>query len=124
MTVRGRVVTLPEAIGPFAVPESQGPIADQVVLVGEDGAITPLLFTVGGRALFEDDRLRDRPAELTARRYEGLPYLQVLNFRVADDEGVLRTPEYYCDVCTITTPYDQPCPCCQGPMELRYRARE
>jgi rubrerythrin len=53
--------------------------------------------------------------------YDGLPFVQVVTFRV-EEQGTLRIPEYYCDVCTITVRYPQVCPCCQGDMELRYRA--
>jgi len=117
----GRVVLLSEALDAFDLPTRQPPIADQVVLAREDGSIAPLLYNVGSRALFEDERLRDRPAKIVARHFEGLPYLQVLSFQVTDEEGNWRTPEYYCDICTITTRYDQPCPCCQGAMELRFK---
>lgn len=120
VTLRGEVVRLVEALGPFGVPEQQGPIDGQVVLRRDGGAIVPLLYNVGSRAFFEDDRLRNRPAELVARTMEGLPYLQVVSARVEDESGDLRTPEYYCDICTISVRYDQPCPCCQSPMELRY----
>ncbi|QDV38590.1 hypothetical protein [Tautonia plasticadhaerens] len=120
VTLRGEVVRLVEVLGSFGVPEQQGPIEGQVVLRKEGGGVVPLLYNVGSRAFFEDDRLRDRPAELVARTMEGLPYLQVVSARVEDGSGELRTPEYYCDICTISVRYDQPCPCCQSPMELRY----
>ena len=121
VTLRGEVVRLAEAIEPLGIPNAQGPIAEQVVLKGDDGAMFPLLFNDGSHAFFQDDRLRDRPAELVARRFQGLPYLQVVSAKVADENGDLRTPEYYCDVCTISVRYDQPCPCCQGDLALRYR---
>jgi hypothetical protein len=121
VTVRGEVVRLGEALGSFGVSGTQGPIEDQVVLRTEGWVIEPLLYNVGSRAFFEDDRLRDRPAELVARRLEGLPYLQVVSARVEDEDGEWRIPEYYCDICTISVRFDQPCPCCQAPMELRYK---
>ncbi|WP_169977174.1 hypothetical protein [Tautonia rosea] len=123
-TFTGSVLRLTEAIEPLGVTSPQGPIADQVVLRNAEGTIWPLLYNVGSRAFFEDDRLRDRPAELVARRIEGLPYLQVLSAKIADEQGVLRTPEYYCDICTISVRFDQPCPCCQAPMELRFKPED
>jgi rubrerythrin len=51
--------------------------------------------------------------------HAGVPYLEVTNIRV-EEQGALRTPEYYCEVCTITVRYPQVCPCCQGEMELRF----
>lgn len=124
VTLTGTVLRLTDAIEPLGVTTPQGPIADQVVLRGEDGSLLPLLYNVGSRAFFEDDRLRDRSAELVARRIEGLPYLQVLSAKIADDSGDLRTPEYYCDICTISVRFDQPCPCCQAPMELRFKPED
>jgi hypothetical protein len=49
-----------------------------------------------------------------------VPYLQVIHVRVEQD-GRLRTPEYFCHVCTISLRYPQTCPCCQGPMEFRMK---
>jgi hypothetical protein len=91
-----------------------------VVLQEPDGTITPLLSDEASRALFLDKRLRDRPIMIHARRYPGLPYVQVVTFQV-DEHGQWRTPEYFCDVCTISVRYPQICPCCQGPMILRMK---
>lgn len=121
VTRSGQVIRLAEALEPLGVSAPQGPIADQVVLKTEGGEVIPLLFNVGSRAFFEDDRLRDRQAELVGREIEGLPYFQVVSSKVADEQGTLRIPEYYCDICTISVRFDQPCPCCQAPMELRFK---
>jgi hypothetical protein len=122
VTLRGKVLTLTEAIKArgLALNVDPEPAAKQAVLVGEDGTITPLLSDETSRALFMDERLRNRKAEIVGRRYPGLPYLQVVTIQVESD-GKLRTPEYFCDVCTISVYYPQICPCCQGPMELRMR---
>lgn len=116
----GEVVPLAAALGEFEVSFDSGPIADQVALRTDDGRVVPLLSDPGSRALFADERLRERPIEVRGRRYEGLPYLLVTSFRVQED-GAWRTPEYYCDVCTISVRAPQVCACCQGPMELRMR---
>ncbi len=121
VTVRGEVVLLIDLLEGYGITTPQDPIAQQVVLRQDDESIIPLLYGVGSRALFEDDRLRNRSTEIVARRYKGLPYLQVLSFKVTDERGEFRTPEYYCDICTIATRYDQACPCCQGAMVLRHR---
>ena len=91
-----------------------------MVLLAEDGTIIPLLSDDASRALFLDERLRNCRSEIQGRRFAGVPYLQVVSFKV-EREGRLRTPEYYCDVCAISVLYPQICPCCQGPMELRMR---
>jgi hypothetical protein len=117
----GKVVELTDALKTLGVPADDEPVARQVVLVADDGTITPLLSDPASRALFQDARLRARRAKIQGRRFEGLPYLQVVSFQVEEDNAFV-TPEYYCDVCTISARYPQPCPCCQGPMELRMRA--
>ena len=116
----GRVVLLGDALKSLRLPADPGPIAEQVVLLEPDGTITPLLSDEASRAFFTDSRLRDRTAELTARSFPKIPYLQVVSCRV-DDDGTLRTPEYYCEVCSISVRYPQTCPCCQGPMDLRMK---
>ena len=120
VVLKGKVVELTAALKARGLPFDEEPVATQVVLQGADGTLTPLLRDDASRALFVDERLRNRPTEIVARRHSGLPYLQVVSFRV-EDEGRLRTPEYYCDVCTISVRYPQECPCCQGPMDLRMR---
>jgi hypothetical protein len=122
VTLRGKVLTLTEALKARGVglnvdPE---PATKQAVLLGEDGTITPLLSDETSRALFMDERLRNRNAQIVGRRHSGLPYLQVVTIQVESD-GKLRSPEYFCDVCTISVYYPQICPCCQGPMELRMK---
>ena len=120
VTLRGSVVLLTEALKPIGLTYDPEPVAKQVVLKGDDGTITPILSDDASRALFQDDRLRRRKAEVQGRRHPGLPYLQVVAFKV-EDEGRFRTPEYFCEVCTISVRYPQICPCCQGEMELRMR---
>jgi hypothetical protein len=119
VTLAGRVVPLAEAL-PASWKVDAGPIAGQVVLKGEAGEVVPLLSDEASRALFADERLRGRPIRIQARRLAGLPYVQVTSFQV-EEEGTFRTPEYYCDICTISVRYPQVCPCCQGPMELRMK---
>jgi hypothetical protein len=120
VTLSGKVVELSAWLDSKGIECDAGPIATQVVVLGQDGTITPLLSDEASRALFLDKRLRDRPAEIRARRFPGLPYVQVVSFQV-EDQGKLRTPEYFCEVCTISVRYPQICPCCQGSMDLRMR---
>lgn len=120
VTLSGRVVTLAAALKESGLSVDAGPIAQQVVLRGRDGTLTPLLSDEASRALFLDERLRDRPAEIKGLRYPGIPYVQVITFQI-EDNGRLRTPEYYCEICTISVRSPQICPCCQGPMELRMK---
>lgn len=120
VTLRGEVVELTAALKETDWTFDAEPITKQVVLRGRDGSITPLLSDGASRALFFDERLRGRPTEIHARRIEGLPYIQVVSFKV-EAQGAMRTPEYYCEICTISVRYPQICPCCQGAMVLRMK---
>lgn len=120
VTLRGRILTLESALRSLDLELTLDPgsASKQVVLLGEDRSITPLFRDEITRALFEDERLRNLPAELHGRRYPGIPYLKVSSVRVESD-GKFRVPEYFCNVCSISVRAPQICPCCQGPMELR-----
>ena len=120
VTLSGSVVLLAEVLKASGLTYDTEPIAKQVVLKADDGTITPILSDDASRALFLDGRLRRRRIEVQGRRHAGLPYLQVVSFKV-DDHGRLSTPEYFCDVCTISVRFPQICPCCQGEMVLRMR---
>ncbi len=120
VTKTGKVVWLSAALKARGVPADPDPIARQAVLLEDDGTISPLLSDESSRAFFLDERMRDRKAELTFRRFPGLTYLQVVAFRV-EENGELRVPEYYCEICAISVRYPQSCPCCQGPMEFRMK---
>lgn len=120
VTLTGTVVTLAEAMKSTGLAFDAEPVAKQVVLKGGDGTITPLLSDDASRALFQDERLRHRNTQVIGRRHPGLPYLQVVSFKI-EDEGRLRTPEYYCEICTISVRFPQTCPCCQGDMVLRMK---
>jgi hypothetical protein len=120
VTLSGTILELTDALKPLGLRFDAEPIARQVVIKGGDGAITPLLSDDASRALFEDARLRGRRTEVRGRRLPGLPYVQVVSFQV-EDQGRMRTPEYFCEVCTISVRYPQICPCCQGDMILRMR---
>jgi hypothetical protein len=120
VTRTGEVVFLTDVIKERGLSFDADPVAKQVVLVGDDSTVTPLLSSDASRALFLDERLRTRRAEIKGNQYPGLPYLQVVSFRV-EDHGKLRTPEYFCDVCSISVRYPMVCPCCQGPMMLRMK---
>ena len=122
VVVRGQVLTLADALkGPRACGQTgRDSVAKQVVVVEDDGTMVPLLSEDASRAFFLDERLRKCPSEIQGRRFAGVPYLQVVSFKIERD-GRLQTPEYYCDVCAISVLYPQICPCCQGPVELRMR---
>lgn len=122
VVLRGKVLTLPAALeaAGLGIRVDLEPIARQVVVMGDDGSLTPLWSDEASRALFQDERLRNRRAEVRGKKRVGVPYVQVVTFKIEQD-GQLQTPEYYCNICTISVRYPQICPCCQGPMELRMK---
>jgi hypothetical protein len=120
VTLTGTVIPLVEALKATGLPFDSEPVSKQVVLKEDDGTITPLLSDDASRALFQDERLRHRRARVMGRRVRGTSFLQVVSFQVEED-GRLRTPEYYCEICTISVRFPQICPCCQGEMVLRMR---
>ena len=120
VTVTGTALLLTEALKSAGLTVDQEPMANLVVIKGDDGSIHPLLSDDASRALFKDNRLRGRRTEVKGLRREGLPFLQVVSFRIEQD-GRFRTPEYYCEICTISVRDPQICPCCQGDMVLRMK---
>ena len=121
-TVLGTCRFLPDVLKPRGIEADAGPVAQQIVVEQSDREIVPLLSNGASRAVWLDERLRGRPAEVRGWLHAGLPYLEVTNVRV-EEQGMLRTPGYYCEICTITVRYPQACPCCQGPLELRWEPR-
>jgi hypothetical protein len=122
VTLRGQVLTLAAALEALGAPVNADAesITKQVVLVMDDRTITPLFLDDASRAFFRDERLRGCRTEIRGRRFAGVPFLQVVTFRIERD-GRFGTPEYYCEVCAISVRYPQTCPCCQGSMELRLK---
>ena len=118
VTLHGTVLTLSQALKSSKLPVDAEPADKQVVIKTETGELIPLLSNDASRALFLDARLQNRDAEVHALRHKNLPYLQVVSFKIRD-QGKLRTPEYYCEICTIRVRFPQTCPCCQGEMVLR-----
>jgi hypothetical protein len=124
ITIRGVVRTLESVLRERGVLADSDHVAGQVVLLAKGEQAVTLLSNPASRALFMDERLRERPTEVVGRRVKDLPYFDVVLFRVKDESGIFRIAEYYCDVCAISVRYDQICPCCQGAMYLRYKPED
>ncbi len=120
VSLQGEAIELSKALAALGLPSDDDQTKNQIVLRTNDGALIPLLKDEASRALFLDERLRERPILIHARKRDKIAYLQVLTVQVKIEEAY-REPQYYCEVCTITVRYPQVCPCCQGPMILKYK---
>ena len=121
VTLRGRVVWLAEAMarrsGVKTVPEA----ADRVLaLETAQGHLHPIVEDIRGRGFRRDERLRKMDLELSVRRYQGTPFVQVIRAFELTKERKLEL-DYWCDICAIAMFELKPCDCCQGEIELRRR---
>ena len=118
---RGHVVFLSDALqkkyGIKSVPESQQRV---LALQSKDGSLVPLVEDQRGRSFRRDKRLREMEVLLMARRYEGLPMLQVIRVYRVDGKKVFEV-DYWCEICAIAMYELKACDCCQGDIELRQR---
>ena len=120
VTLTGKAVFLTDVLKQSGVAFDPEPVSKQVVIQGKDGKITPLLCDDASRILFYEDRVRNRTVEVQGRTVAGSPFFRVVGVRL-EENGVLRIPEYYCEVCAISVRSPQPCPCCQAEMEFRMK---
>ena len=118
--ISGRVRLLSDVLKQRKIKASDE-ISKQVVLETPAGEVWPLLPDWRGRAFFQDERLRDRAADLVVRRHAGLPYLQVLSIYTFDEQGVRMYTDYWCDICSIPMYELKDCECCQGEIRLRFQ---
>jgi hypothetical protein len=120
----GKVVRLADALRQRGIKSYEEEIKEQVVLVTRTGEVVPIVPDWRGRALYQDERLRDRPVDLIVNRRAGLPWVQVLSIYTFDDKGVRNLTDYWCDICAIPMYEIKECECCQGPIRLRFRPQE
>jgi len=119
IVVRGKVIEL----GPYVQQTFQVAMDDDagkstLALVTSTGEVHPLVKDLRSRGFWMDKRLRDRPMELHAHRFPGLPFLRLIDVYSLKDGNKYRV-DYWCTVCAITTFQPGPCPCCQDEIELR-----
>lgn len=121
---RGEVRRIPEVLKQLGIKAYPEELSDQVALLAADDELLPILPDWRGRALFQDERLRDRKVELVGYRRPGLPYLQVLSIYTFDDKDQRMLTDYWCDICSIPMYEIKPCDCCQQPIRLRFQPRD
>jgi hypothetical protein len=118
-TVRGKVVWLDEALKRLYGVTTEAEAAETaVVLETPEGHLLPIIPDTRGRSFVVDSRLRNIEVEVLARRYEGVPMLQVIRLFHVKPEGLFEI-DYWCDTCAISMFILKACECCQGPTRLR-----
>lgn len=123
-TLRGRIVWLGEALKERYGIESDADAAQsQIALATTDGRLVPIVKDNRGRGFWIDPRLRDFDLELTVRRYEGSPVVQIVRV-YSIREGRAYELDYWCDTCSIPMYELKDCECCQGPTRFRERLVE
>ncbi|MEX2026312.1 MAG: hypothetical protein WEH44_03410 [Pirellulaceae bacterium] len=118
-TIQGRVVYLAEALKRKFGVESSDDAQERILAIEtKDGTLVPLVEDPRGRAFRVDKRLRGMDLELTVRRYEGSPAVQVIRVCELAKDGKYEV-DYWCDICSIVMFELKECECCQEPNVLR-----
>ncbi len=118
-TIQGRVVYLAEALErKFAIKSADDAKERILAVETKDGTLVPLVEDTRGRAFRKDKHLREMNLELTVRRYEGSPAVQVIRVCELAKDGTYEV-DYWCDVCSIVMVELKECECCQEPNVLR-----
>jgi hypothetical protein len=120
-TLRGRIVWLGEALKErYGIEGDADAAQSQIALATTDDRLVPLVKDNRGRGFWIDPRLRDFDLELTVRRFEGSPVVQVVRVYTIR-EGRAYELDYWCDTCSIPMYELKDCECCQGPTRFRER---
>jgi hypothetical protein len=115
---KGKVVLLAALLEKQKVKLDSDAASLLLALQGEDGKIYPLVKDDGARMFFKDERLLNRPMQLTGKVVPGTNFLQVVTVH-SIVKGELNDVYYWCDICAIRRNEKKICDCCGGPMELR-----
>lgn len=119
--VRGRIVWLAEALKErYGISTDDDAAHSQIALAAIDGRLYPIVKDNRGRGFWIDPRLQDFDLELTVRRFEGSPLVQVVRVYSIHD-GERFELDYWCDICSIPMYELKDCECCQGATRFRER---
>jgi hypothetical protein len=115
---KGKVVPLAAFLDKQKIKLDADAAPHWLALQGDDGKTYPLIKDDGGRMFFKDERLLNRPMQLTGRLVPGTNFLQVVTVH-SIVKGELNEVFYWCDICSIRRSEKKICECCGGPMELK-----
>ena len=94
-----------------------GEAATDCTFEAANGKKYPLIRVVTSRALFEDANLRSRDLEITGQ-IDASGRLEVIQTRTVKD-GKLYDAYYWCETCSIRSPYGGDCWCCFQPFDFK-----
>src|SRR5205823_11378152 len=97
---KGKVVPLAGILEKQGVKLDADAAPQWLALVGDDSKIYPLVKDDGARMFFKDDRLLNRPMQLTGRFVPNTNLLQVVTVH-SIVKGELHDVYYWCDICSI-----------------------
>jgi hypothetical protein len=115
---KGKVVTLASVLEKAGARLDADAAPVSLVLVTDAGKIYPLVKDDGSRLFFKDERLLNRPMELTGRLFPKSELLQVVTVHSFNKKDERCEVYYWCDICSIRRGEKMKCECCGGPMEL------
>ena len=115
---KGKVVPLAAILAKQKVKLDADASSQWLALQCDDGKIYPIIKDDGGRMFFKDERLLNRPIQLTGRLVPDTNFLQVVTVHSLV-KGELHEVYYWCDICSIRRNEKKICDCCGGPMELK-----
>jgi hypothetical protein len=115
---KGKVVPLASILAKQKVKLDPDAAPHWLALQTDDGKVYPLVKDDGGRMFFKDERLLNRPMQLTGRLVPDTNLLQVVTVHSLV-KGELHDVYYWCDICSIRRNEKKICDCCGGPMELK-----
>jgi hypothetical protein len=115
---KGKVVPLAKLLEKQKIKLDADAAPHLLALVTDDGKTYPLIKDDGARMFFKDEKLLNRPMQLTGRIVPGTNFLQVVTVH-SFVNGELNDVYYWCDICAIRRNEKKLCDCCGGPMELK-----
>jgi hypothetical protein len=119
--IRGRFVWLADALKKEFGVTTVAEISENVLAIKTSaGELFPIVENVRGRAFRKDARLREMELELTVRKFEKQPFVQIVGTFEVDGDQRLEI-DYWCDVCAIAMYEAGPCSCCQDDNRIRKR---
>jgi hypothetical protein len=118
-TYRGKAVFLAEALKRLHNIQAVDEAKERTLgIETKDGRLIAVVEDIRGRALRNDERLRQMDLEVLVRTFRGSPASQIIRLYELTDEGKFEI-DYWCDICSIAMFELKICECCQGDIRLR-----